>query len=205
MSKYISRRQFIGQASCAAVGSTAILSTILNLRMAASAAAQTISAAPPNTDDYRALVCLFFAGGQDSYNMLVPAGSEHATYLTTRGGVHDDAVNPGGLGLPKDQLLALPSGAYGPMLLGLHPSMSGVRNLFGQGKVALVSNVGTLVNRTTKAQYTSSTAKLPRGLYSHSDQVQQWHTSVPTESRGIGWAGLAADLLQAGTRTVACP
>lgn len=196
MSQEISRRRFIGQASCAAVGNTAILSTLLNLRMAASAAAQELPAAPPNTDDYRALVCLFFSGGQDSYNLLVPAGAEHAAYLATRGGVHDDAINPGGLGLAKSELLALPAGAYAPMELGLHPSTAGLHALFAQQKLALVANVGTLVERTTKTQYNGSTAKLPRGLYSHSDQQQQWQTSVPTENRGLGWAGMAADLLQ---------
>ncbi|ATC64445.1 hypothetical protein CMV30_11040 [Nibricoccus aquaticus] len=191
MSQPINRRAFLGQASCAAVGSTSILSTLLNLRMASSAAAQSMPAAP-NTDDYRALVCLFFAGGQDSYNMLMPCGTEHAAYVTTRGGLHDDAANPGGLALSQSEILSLGNSG---MLLGLHPSMTGLRDLYTQGKLAMVANVGTLNERITKTQYNSSGAKLPRGLYSHSDQQQQWHTSVSTETRGIGWAGLAADLL----------
>ncbi|MGC4070928.1 MAG: DUF1501 domain-containing protein [Nibricoccus sp.] len=191
MSKSINRRQFIGQASCAAVGSTSILSTLLNLRLAGSAAAQTISAAP-NADDYRALVCLFFAGGQDSYNMLMPCGGEHAAYVTTRGGLHDDVANPGGLALTQGEILSLGNSG---MLLGLHPSMTGLRDLYTQGKLAMIANVGTLNERITKTQYNTSGVKLPRGLYSHSDQTQQWHTSVATETRGIGWAGLAADLL----------
>jgi uncharacterized protein (DUF1501 family) len=191
MSNPINRRQFIGQASCAAVGSTSILSTLLNLRLAGSAAAQTLPAAP-NTDDFRALVCLFFAGGQDSYNMLMPCGNEHAAYVTTRGGIHDDAANPGGLALAQGEILSLGNSG---MLLGLHPSMTGLRDLYTQGKLAMIANVGTLAERITKTQYGASGTKLPRGLYSHSDQQQQWHTSVPTESRGIGWAGLAADLL----------
>jgi hypothetical protein len=49
------RREFLGQASCAAVGSLGLLSTLLNLRMANSAAAQDL----PAGEDYRALVCLF--------------------------------------------------------------------------------------------------------------------------------------------------
>jgi uncharacterized protein (DUF1501 family) len=191
MSNPISRRHFIGQASCAAVGSTSILSTLLNLRLAGSAAAQALPAVP-NTDDFRALVCLFFAGGQDSYNMLMPCGAEHAAYATTRGGVHDDTSNPGGLALAQTDILSL---ANPGMLLGLHPSMTGLHSLYTQGKLAMVANVGTLAERITKTQYGQTGTKLPRGLYSHSDQQQQWHTSVPTESRGIGWAGLAADLL----------
>jgi uncharacterized protein (DUF1501 family) len=84
------------------------------------------------------------------------------------------------------------------MRLGLHPSTTGMHSLFTRGKLALVANVGTLVERTTKAQYTGSSARLPRGLYSHSDQQQQWQTSVPTDSVMLGWAGRAADLLHAG-------
>ncbi len=178
------------------MGSTAILSTLLNLRMAAAAAAQDLPLAAPGTDDYRALVCLFLSGGQDSYNLLVPAGAEHAAYATTRGGVNS-AANTSGLALAQASLLALPGSAYAPMLLGLHPSTAAMHTLFTRGKLALVANVGTLVERTTKAAYANSTAKLPRGLYSHSDQQQQWQTSVPTENNLLGWAGKAADLLHA--------
>lgn len=198
MSLPITRRGFLRQASCAAVGSTAIVSTLLNLRLAAAAAAQDLPLAADAPDDYRALVCLFLAGGQDSYNFLAPAGAEHAAYATTRGGVYSATGNPTGLALDRTALLALPAAAYAPLLLGLHPSTGGLHDLFTRGKLALVANVGTLVERTTKAQYTGLTAKLPRGLYSHSDQQQQWHTAIPTESRLRGWAGLAADLLHAG-------
>jgi uncharacterized protein (DUF1501 family) len=192
MNKVISRREFIGQASCAAVGGTAILSTLLNLRLAGSAAAQSLPPAGADTEDFRALVCLFFAGGQDSYNMLMPCGAEHATYATTRGGVHDDVTNPGGLALAQNEILSLGNSG---LLLGIHPSMTGLRSLYSRGKLAMVANVGTLAERITKAQYNTAGTKLPRGLYSHSDQQQQWHTSMPGESRGIGWAGRAADLL----------
>jgi uncharacterized protein (DUF1501 family) len=198
MSQPITRRGFIRQASCAAVGSTAILSTLLNLRAAAAAAAQDLPPAAAGVDDYRALVCLFLSGGQDSYNLLVPAGAEHAAYAATRGGVNNPASNPTGLALAQSSLLALPASAYAPLLLGLHPSTGGLHSLFTRGRLALVANVGTLVERTTKSAYTNSTARLPRGLYSHSDQQQQWQTSVPTESGMIGWAGRAADLLDAG-------
>lgn len=195
MPRPLTRRSFLGQASCASLGGTSILSTLLNLRMAGAAAAQGL---PQDTSDYRALVCLFLAGGQDSFNMLVPRGtSEHAAYASIRGGVHTDS-NLDGLALDKATLLALPDAAYAPQPLGLHPNLVGLHQLFTQGKVALVANVGTLVERTDKAAYNNASAKLPRGLYSHSDQQDQWQTSVPTERSTIGWFGRAADLLHAG-------
>ena len=93
----ISRREFIGQASCAGVGTTALFSTLLSLRLANSLAAQT---APT---DYKALVCLFLAGGNDSFNMLVPTTSaEYAAYAKVRGN----------LALARDTLLEIEIGLF---------------------------------------------------------------------------------------------
>ena len=199
MSDKLSRREFLGQSSCAAVGSLGLLSTLLNLRMAGSAVAQTL----PAGEDYRALVCLFFAGGMDSYNLLMPASGSAAynNYVTSRGDLYDAVNNSDGLAVNG---LSLSAHAIDPFAFAVHPSCGdfnsnpGIRSLYAAGKLAFVSNVGTLAERVTKAAYNASSAKLPRGLYSHADQVQQWHTSVATESRSLGWAGSAADLLHAG-------
>jgi uncharacterized protein (DUF1501 family) len=200
---HLTRRDFLGQASCAAVGSLGLLSTLLNLRMANSAAAQGL----PVGEDYRALVCLFFAGGMDSYNLLTPAatsGAPYTNYVTTRGGVYDATANADGLALSASSILPLAAHATDPFGFGVHPRCAddatrpGISSLYGQGRLAFVANVGTLAERLTKTTYNNSSGKRPRGLYSHSDQVQQWHTSVSTESRTIGWGGLAADLLHAG-------
>ena len=167
MPRPISRRDFLGQASCAAVGSVSLLSTLLNLRMANSAMAQSL---PPGKD-YRALVCLFFAGGIDSCNVLFPApgaGAPRTTYETIRGGNYDLATNSDGLALPGG--INLSPAAYAPYLLALHPAFadhagtSGLASLFGAGKAAFIANVGTLVEPTTKTAYNASTATLPRGL-----------------------------------------
>lgn len=180
----MTRRRFLGEASCAAIGSTALFSTLLNLRMAGSAAGQSIGGG----DDYKALVCVFLAGGNDSFNMLVPSGvAEHAEYA----GIRRD------LALPRESLLGLtPMNDIGREL-GVHPGMPEVHHLFQTGKLAFVSNVGTLVERITKEQYENETVPVPLGLYSHSDQIQQWQTSVPDRATAIGWGGRTADLLHA--------
>ncbi len=195
----LSRRDFLGQSSCAAVGSLGLLSTLLNLRMAGSALGQSM----PAGDDYKALVCLYFGGGMDSYNLLMPvAGSSvYNNYVATRGDIYHPVNNSDGLAING---LPLSPHVTDPFAYGVHPSCAdhdskpGIQTLYASGKLAFVSNVGTLAERITKAQYTGSTAKLPRGLYSNSDQTQQWHTSVATETRSLGWAGAAADLLHSG-------
>jgi len=178
----ISRRRFIGQASCAAVSSIPILSTLLNLKLAQDVAAVT---APAN-GEYRALVCLFLAGGNDSFNMLVPReASAYATYQTTRSNLAlapANLINIHPIGLPD---------------FAVHSGMPEVATLFDAGKAAFVANVGTLIepvqNRTQVAQ---NLKRLPLGLYSHSDQIEQWQTSVPHSRSGIGWGGRMADLIK---------
>jgi len=54
-----------------------------------------------------------------------------------------------------------------------------VQQLFNDGNLSFVANVGTLVEPTDKDGYESGVAKLPLGLYSHSDQIMHWQTSVP--------------------------
>jgi uncharacterized protein (DUF1501 family) len=199
MSKPINRRQFLAQSSCASVGSLGLLSTLLNLRMAGSAVGQSL---PPGGDD-RALVCLFFAGGMDSYNLLMPTSgsSVYNNYLATRGGLYDANNNADGLAIDGLPLAAHASDPFGfgvHTKCGDHNSQPGIQSLYASGKLAFVSNVGTLVDRMTKEQYNSGSAARPRGLYSHADQVRQWHTTATTQTGSLGWAGMAADLLHAG-------
>ncbi|MEI7774062.1 MAG: DUF1501 domain-containing protein [Verrucomicrobiota bacterium] len=181
MPQDISRRRFLGQVNCAAISSLPILSTLLNLKLAGDAAAAT-----SGTQDYKALVCLFMGGGMDTYNVLVPRGkSEYAEYAGARGAV----------ALPQANLLPISPIGLSGMQLGVHPGFANVQSLFEAGQAAFVANVGTLTEPLTKVQYNGTARHLPLGLYSHSDQQEQWQTSTPNARSSKGWAGKAADLL----------
>lgn len=178
----ITRRQFIGQASCAGISATGLFSTLLSLRLANSLAAQSA----PAGGDYKALVCLFLAGGNDSFNMLVPTTSgEYSAYSRVRGN----------LALARETLLEITPANLGGRTLGIHPSMPEVRSLYQAGKLAFVSNVGSLVRPTTLAEYKSGLYR-PVSLYSHSDQIKQWQTCIPDQRTAIGWGGRAADIIK---------
>lgn len=179
----ISRRKFIGTTGCAAIGSTAFLSSFTSLGMMNSLTA------PSQPDDYRALVCILLAGGNDAYNMVVPTSSEpYNVYAASRSN----------LALPYGDLIQLnyedPDGIH----YGLHPAMPEVANLFNSGKAAVISNVGTLVEPVTKTQILAGTARLPLGLKSHSDQSRHWQTSVPQSRMANGWGGKIAEILATG-------
>jgi uncharacterized protein (DUF1501 family) len=177
----ISRREFLGQASCAAISTTSLFSTLLTLRLANSLAAQSTGGG----GDYKALVCLFLAGGNDSFNMLVP---------TTPGEYEAYAAVRGNLALARDTLLQITPGNLGGRTLGIHPSMTEVRDLFGQGRLAFVSNVGSLVRPMSLADYKAGRS-LPLSLYSHADQIKQWQTCMPDQRTAVGWGGRAADII----------
>ena len=178
----IGRREFLGQASCAAVGSTALFSTLLTLRLANALSAQTTGT---GSGDYKALVCLFLAGGNDSYNMLVPTtAGEYAAYAKARAN----------LALASDTLLSITPANLGGRTLGLHPSMPELRDLFNLGKLGFVSNVGSLIRPLSLTDYRNGRS-LPVSLYSHIDQVKQWQTCIPDQRTSIGWGGRAADIL----------
>jgi len=180
----LSRRKFIGEASCAALGSTTLFSSILNLGLLNTAAAQPAA----TSGDYKALVCILLAGGNDSYNMLVPM--ENGPYI-------DYSLTRSNLALPYGSLLPINQIGGDGRLYGVHPSMPEVQQLFEQEKLAFLSNIGTLVEPIQNYdEYRSGLKKLPLGLYSHSDQIEQWQTSVPQDRNAIGWGGRMADILQ---------
>ncbi|MDA7877369.1 DUF1501 domain-containing protein [Akkermansiaceae bacterium] len=180
-----SRRQFLGEASCSAVGTSSLLSTLLTLKLTSS-----LSAAGSAPDgDYRALVCVFLAGGNDSFNMLVPVDDA---------GYEDYASSREGVALPVSDFTPFPDPIPAPdgRTLGFHSGMTDLHQLFVEGKAAAVANVGTLVEPTTLAGIDAGSVDLPLGLFSHADQQKHWHSGLPqTRSALTGWGGRMADLL----------
>lgn len=159
------RRTFLK--TCCSLGAAGMASQLGRLGV--------VSAFAQPAADYKALVCIFMFGGNDSNNMIVPVDSRYEAYQTMRGPV----------ALAGGSLLAAGASGY-----GLHPSLTSVQRLFNENRAALVFNVGTLVRPTTRDVLNS--IMLPKNLYSHSDQVQQWQTSDPNGG-GTGWGGRLND------------
>ncbi len=139
--------------------------------------------------DYRALVCVFLFGGNDSFNMLVPnTTAEYNAYAASRQN----------LALLQDDLLPItPASSSGPDF-GLHPSMGAIRGLFQSGEAAFVTNVGPLIRPTTRDEIFAGSAVLPPQLFSHNDQQDQWASLRGNAPSKTGWAGRMADLMRAG-------
>jgi uncharacterized protein (DUF1501 family) len=169
------RRDLLRLACCSAAGAS-MVSGLSKLGL--------VSALAQGTSDYKALVCIFMFGGNDSNNMLVPTDNRYAQYLQAR------SV----LAIPESQLLPLQTNAQSTY--GLHPNMPDMQGYFNNDKtLAILANVGTLVQPTTQATYQAFT-NLPENLYSHSDQQDQWQTAQLSGMTAAGWAGKIADNVQ---------
>ena len=174
------RREFLRRSSMlTAVGAAAPWA--LNLAAMAEAAAQT---AP----DYKALVCVFMYGGNDYGNTLIPYDqASYNAYAAIRQGI----------ALPRDTLTATaltPSVALpNARQMALAPELSPLKTLFDAGRMAVLLNVGTLIQPTTLAQYNAKSVPLPPKLFSHNDQQSVWQSSLP-EGATSGWGGRIGDL-----------
>jgi len=174
-----SRREFLRQGACSALGYGALLTAIGDLYKVNTFAAG---------GDFRALVCVFLYGGNDANNLVVPRSpAEYTQYAAARGN----------LSLASNTLLPLDVLEGDGRLYGLHPSATGLQQLFNTGRLAIISNVGPLVGPLTKTQYRQGGTAVPPSLFSHNDQQVQWQTSVANNDTPTGWGGRTADVMRA--------
>ncbi len=179
-----SRRAFLRQAGQLSLAGAAAPWAV-NLAAMSEAAAQT-------ANDYKALVCVFLYGANDHTNTLPPYDANtYAEYLRVRGSIATarDALAATAL-TPSVALL-------GGRQMALAPELLPLKGLFDGGQLAVLLNVGTLIQPTTKAQYTAASVPLPPKLFSHNDQQSVWQSSLP-EGSTSGWGGRIGDLFMAG-------
>lgn len=151
----------------------------------------------PSADEsgYKALVCVFLFGGNDSHNMLVPYQSaEYNAYQTAR----DGDASRNGLALPYGSLLPVSPTNIGANTLALHPAMPRMQGLFNAAgsKLAFVANTAPMLRPTSLAQYRQAGFELPPQLFSHSDMQMHWQTMIPDQPADTGWGGRMADVFR---------
>ena len=172
------RRQFLARTS--ALTGAAMAGTFGRLGVQ-SAHAQSVT-------DYKALVCLFQFGGADSNNMVVP-DTDYAQYGLVRTPASQVA-------LAQDAILKVTAARQGGKSFGFHPNMALLKELYDQGKLAIVANAGTLLAPITMADYKAGRMR-PPNLFSHSDQQMLWQGLIPGDIVRSGWGGRLADKLVA--------
>ncbi|GAC1446433.1 MAG: DUF1501 domain-containing protein [Pyrinomonadaceae bacterium] len=162
---------------------------------------------PEVANDYKALVCIFLFGGNDANNMIIPYDG-YSAYQAVRGSAP--------YAVPQDKLLQISPRSTGGVKYGFGgynlnqntATMTDLQGLFNQGQLAVVTNVGTLVQPITRNDYLSGATR-PDSLFSHSDQQLQWQSAITQKSTATsvptGWGGRAADLSQSLNGTATFP
>ncbi len=144
--------------------------------------------------DYRALVCVFLLGGMDNHDTVIPFDDdEYNAWVAIRG----DLIGQYNGGRSQANLLQLvPDNAadFGGRVFALPQQMTGMSQLFADGNLSVVSNVGPLVEPVNRAAFQAGTAQLPPRLFSHNDQQAVWMSSND-EGAQFGWGGFFADAL----------
>ncbi len=183
----LSRRTFLKR-----LGAIGALSTLHSVDMLAMSGALAQAA---SNEDYRALVCVFLLGGNDGNNFVVPAyGNDYNAYASIRGA----------LAIPVQDFVPLAT-TIGSPVYGLHPQLASLQDIWNNGALALLFNVGTLAEPTTKSTYIGSKALMPDNLFSHLDQQILWQGTGSNSQLRSGWGGRIADRLSSLNGVAATP
>ncbi|MGD9562634.1 MAG: DUF1501 domain-containing protein [Pyrinomonadaceae bacterium] len=193
-----SRREFLKRSGGCALGMVSLATQMHHLGLM-SALAKNVEGPSKalGGENYKALVLVFFSGGNDGNNAVIP---NHSDPTLSNYSVYAAGRGPD-LAIPQGSLLPITVPRMGGLTYGLHPNFgtgttnAGIHPLWADGKLAVVANVGTLVQPTTKAQYTQPTHPKPYQLYSHSDQTFQNQTSISNSQSFTGWGGRISDKL----------
>jgi uncharacterized protein (DUF1501 family) len=172
------RREVLNLA-CRGIGAGALFRTL--------GATGALAQSAPVCGDYKALVCVFFFGGNDATNMVAPVNASGQTYA-------DYNRIRSSIALAQNQLQPVTSKS-GSISLGLHPRLVDLRQVYDRGNMAVVLNVGSLVRPMKKQEYLAAGAQLPGNLFSHSDQQAEWQNSSASALTPTGWGGRVADRL----------
>lgn len=143
-----------------------------------------------SASDYKALVCIYLGGGNDGENTLIRSDSAgYQAYAAIRTPVS-------GINISQSQLLAIQPARGGPPY-GFHPACGPLQQLFARKQLAVVANVGPLVQPSTKAGLEAQGAARPANLFSHNDQLLAQQSADYTGLVRLGWGGRIADKLDA--------
>jgi len=148
---------------------------------------------------YKAIVCVFFFGGQDGHDTVLPYDQEnYDSYVSYRTGILAEyAAQAGGSSRDRDRLLQLvPDNAanFPGREFALPEALEPLKTLFDAGEAAIIGNVGPLVEPINAADFEEGIKARPKQLFSHNDQQSTWMSSAP-EGEIFGWGGKFADVV----------
>ena len=189
---FLNRRNFLAGSAASFAGATGVLGSL-------SAAAAT------NTTGYKALVCVFFKGGWDSSDVVLPYDQSSLDQLEAlRPGLFQAYANRSTpSSRSREALLPLNlrnASDFGSRAFAFPPEFAELQSIFNADDLAVVGNVGPLIEPTDSTSFAEASVDLPKRLFSHNDQQSTWQ-SLGTEGTRYGWGGRFVDAALASDTT----
>ncbi len=175
------RRQFLKTMSAVSLGGAA--------GFAANLAGFNAYAA--ETDGYKALVCVFLFGGLDCHDTVIPHDQQSYNAWAD---IRAPLIGPFAGSRDRGALLPLSGANLGGRTFALPPEFAGLHDLWADGRLAVVGNVGPLIEPMNREAFRSGAGVRPSRLFSHNDQQSTWMASEP-EGAEYGWGGRIADVM----------
>ncbi len=177
--RFISRRSFVQGFSL--LGTTA-------------AGFTSLPAFATEDDDYKALVCVILRGGLDNFDCVIPADvAGFNAWAKYRGSLLEQYS--ASKQTTRDRTALLPLGGRGASTHALAPELASLADLYARGRMAMVANVGPLIEPLTRRRLEANRALSPPHLASHSDQYAMWST-LNLEGNNVGWGGSFLDRME---------
>lgn len=183
----ISRRHVLKGLGTAGFASTLGTMTSLGLNQAWAA----------DTGGYKAMVCIFLKGGMDGADTILPYDqASYNSLAQARAGLFN-SYNAGASTSSRNRANLLQmnldnAAAFGGRQFAMPQALAPLHTMFEGGDLAVVGNVGPLIQPTTRAEMDNNTAILPKRLFSHNDQQSTW-MSFGVEGKNRGWGGRFMD------------
>ncbi len=179
---YINRRKFLtGASALSALAGTGTLARLTNQRAFAA-----------DTSGYKALICVMLRGGLDHADTILPLDREnYDTLRRIRGGI----MGGHGASRVRENLLPLNlanPGPFGGREFGMPATFGPLQAMFNSGDLAIVGDVGPLIEPIDRSTFGSAAVARPKNLFSHNDQQSTWE-ALAVEGARTGWGGLFAD------------
>ncbi len=152
-----------------------------------------------DTSGYKAMVCIFLKGGMDQSDTVLPYDQVSYDQLgLAREGLFNsyNSTDPGSTRNRANllKLNANNAAGFGGREFALPQELAPLHQMFEDGDLAVIGNVGPLIQPTTRTQIDNDTAILPKRLFSHNDQQSTW-MSLDVEGSRFGWGGRFMDAM----------
>ena len=130
----------------------------------------------------KSLVCVFLAGGADSFNIFVPGGARFDDYSRVRSN----------LAVPESDLLDFSDPRVGSV--AFNSNTDSFARLYNENRLAVIANCGPLIRPTTQQDYLARRS-IPQSLFAHDTQQKLWQNGAGSVAgvSSLGWGGRIAD------------